>query len=147
MLDNHQSALSVTGDLAVHERQVGGVQLYVTADDFKVIDNEMGNVRINSDLQIAGELRSPRVEGDLGVDDRRVNLDEIIALVGDSAYATEQTEYLTQATPTPTATPQPAPIAVRRADDGRARSRCRTTWSSRPASLQTPGSRRSASAR
>ena len=38
--------------------------------DFKVIDNKMGNVRVNSDLQIAGELRAPRVEGELGVDDR-----------------------------------------------------------------------------
>ena len=67
MLDNHQSSLSITGDLAVHEREVGGVQIYVNADDFKVIDNEMGNVRVNSDLEIAGELRAPRVEGDLGV--------------------------------------------------------------------------------
>ena len=49
----------------------------------------MGNVRVNSDLQIAGELRAPRVEGDLGVETGRVNLDEILALIGDSAYATE----------------------------------------------------------
>ena len=79
VLDNHQSALSITGDLAIHERQVGGVQLFVTADDFKVIDNKLGNVRLNSDLEIAGELRSPRIEGDLGVTTGHVNLDEIIA--------------------------------------------------------------------
>ena len=86
MLDNHQSSLSITGDLAIHELQVGGVELYVTAHDFKVIDNKMGNVRVNSDLQIAGELRAPRIKGDLGVSTGQVNLDEIIALVGDSAY-------------------------------------------------------------
>jgi autotransporter translocation and assembly factor TamB len=94
VLDNHQSALSVTGDLAVHQRQVGEVQLYITAEDFKVIDNEMGNVRLNSNLEIGGELRAPRIIGDLGVSTGRVNLDPILALVGDSAYSTEETEYL-----------------------------------------------------
>jgi hypothetical protein len=95
VLDNHQSALSVTGDLAIHERQVGGVEIYVTASDFKVIDNNMGNVRVNSDLQIAGELRAPVVKGDLGIETGRVNLDPILAMAGDSAYATQQTEFVT----------------------------------------------------
>jgi autotransporter translocation and assembly factor TamB len=95
VLDNHQSALSITGDLAVHQRQVGGVELYVTASDFKVIDNKMGNLRVTSDLQIAGELRAPLVKGDLGIETGRINLDPILALVGDSAYSTEQTEFLT----------------------------------------------------
>jgi translocation and assembly module TamB len=97
VLDNHQAALSITGDLAVHENEVGAVLLNVTARDFKVIDNKMGNVRVNSDIQIGGELRSPRVEGDLSVETGSINLDEIIALVSDSAYATSQTEYLTKA--------------------------------------------------
>jgi autotransporter translocation and assembly factor TamB len=95
VLDNHQSALTVTGDLAIRERQLGGVQLYVTAEDFKVIDNEMGNVRIESSLEVNGELRAPRVGGYFGVTTGELNLDEIIELVGPSAYATEQTEFLT----------------------------------------------------
>lgn len=94
VLDNHQSALSVTGDLAIHDRQVGGMQLYVTARDFKVIDNDLGNVRLNSNLEIAGELRAPRVEGDVSVSTGQVNVDEIVAVTGDSGYATEPTEYL-----------------------------------------------------
>jgi autotransporter translocation and assembly factor TamB len=97
VLDNHQSALSITGDLAVHEQQIGAMLLNVTARDFKVIDNKMGNLRVNSDVQIGGELRSPRVEGDLSVETGSLNLDEIITLVSDSAYATSQTEYLTKA--------------------------------------------------
>ena len=95
VLDNHQSSMSITGDLAIHELEVGGVELYVTANDFKIIDNKLGNVRVNSNLEIAGELRAPRVTGDFGVSTGQVNLDEILALVTDSAYATEQTEYLT----------------------------------------------------
>ena len=95
VLDNQKNALSLTGDLAVHEGQVGGVQLSVTARDFKVIDNKAGNVRIDSDMQIAGELSAPRLEGDLAVNTGQVNLDEILTRIGNSAYATEQTNYAT----------------------------------------------------
>ena len=108
VLDNHQSALSITGDLAVHERQVGGVQLYVTTEDFKVIDNKMGNVRVNSNLEIGGELRTPRVIGDFGISTGRVNLDEILALVGSSPYPTEETEFLERETAAAAAAPVPS---------------------------------------
>ncbi|MGH9143959.1 MAG: translocation/assembly module TamB domain-containing protein, partial [Vicinamibacterales bacterium] len=104
VLDNHQSALSITGDLAIHERAVGGVELFVTANDFKVVDNKLGNVRINSNLEIGGELRQPRIEGDFGVSTGQVDLDQILALATDSAYATQQTEYVT----TPDAATPPA---------------------------------------
>lgn len=97
VLDNQDSALTLTGDLAVHERQVGDVKIYVTADDFKVVDNEVGNVRIHSRMEVAGELRSPRLEGYLGVTTGQVNLDEIIALTGPSPYATTPIEFVSPA--------------------------------------------------
>ncbi len=71
VLDNHQSSLSVTGDLGVHAREVGGFQIWLNADDFKVIDNKMGNVRIQSAVSLSGQLRSPIVQGFLGRHDRR----------------------------------------------------------------------------
>jgi len=98
VVDNHQQALSITGDLAVHAAQVGAFRIAIKANDFKVIDNKMGNVRINSDLRIAGELRQPSVEGDLGISTGTINLDPILAEAGTSAYATKQTEYATNAT-------------------------------------------------
>jgi autotransporter translocation and assembly factor TamB len=99
VLDNQKKPLTLTGDLAVHELEVGGVNLSLKASDFKVIDNKMGNVRINTDLRVAGELNQPRVEGELGLSTGVVNLDPIIAQTGESAYATQQTEYLAK-TPT-----------------------------------------------
>jgi autotransporter translocation and assembly factor TamB len=108
VLDNHQSALSVTGDLAVHERQVGGVQLWVVADDFKIIDNKMGNIRMQSAMEITGELRAPIVRGDVGVSTGSVNLDEIIALTGTSAYATKPTEFSSEVADTNGQTPTPS---------------------------------------
>jgi autotransporter translocation and assembly factor TamB len=96
VLDNHQSPLTITGDLAMRERQVGGVSVSLTADDFKVLDNKMGNVRIHSDMRLTGELSAPRVEGDLDLTTGRVDLDQILAQVGGaSPYATEETKIET----------------------------------------------------
>jgi len=95
VLDNHQNALTITGDLAVHERELGNVSVYVNADDFKVIDNSMGNVRVYGAIGLSGELRAPRIEGDLGITTGQINLDKILASVGESAYSTQQTEFTT----------------------------------------------------
>ena len=108
VLDNHQSSLSITGDLAIHELEVGNVELYITANDFKVIDNPLGNVRMNSAIEVAGELRSPRITGDLGVSTGQVDLDRILSLMDDSAYATKAVEYLPNAdADTPPVPPSP----------------------------------------
>src|SRR4029077_1912400 len=54
VLDDRRKPLSIAGDLAIHELAVGGVNITVKADDFKVIDNTMGHVRVRSDLRIEG---------------------------------------------------------------------------------------------
>ena len=95
VLDNHFNALSLSGDLGIGQRRLEAVQLYITADDFKVVDNELGNVRIESALEISGTLAAPRVGGFLGVTTGDVNLDRIIALAGSSPYPTEQIKYQT----------------------------------------------------
>lgn len=107
VLDNHQSALTLTGDLAVHAREVGGVQLWVNASDFKILDNRMGNVRVNSAVEIAGELRAPVLQGDFGISTGRVDLDEMMAVAGASPYSTTQTEFVTA--PAATTDEPPAP--------------------------------------
>ncbi len=93
VLDNHQSPLSISGDLPIRERQIGALALSIKANDFKVIDNQMGNVRIDSDLRVAGQVNTPRIEGELGVTTGAVNLDPILARFGTSAYATKATEF------------------------------------------------------
>ena len=105
VLDNHKSPLTITGDLAMRERQLGGVSIALTADDFKVLDNKMGNVRIHSDMRLTGELSAPRVEGELGLTTGRIDLDRIMAQVEDPAYSTEATKYQTEAGADATANP------------------------------------------
>lgn len=98
VLDNHDSALSVTGDLAVHAGDVGKFQLYVNADDFKVIDNKLGNLRVQGALELGGELRSPEIRGDFGVSTGRLDLDQLLAKIP-SAYSTEAIADPNAATP------------------------------------------------
>ena len=93
VLDNQKKPLTVSGDLGIHELAVGAFNIAVKANDFKVIDNELGNVRVNSDLRIAGELANPRVEGDLGIATGVINIDPILAQAADSAYATSPIAY------------------------------------------------------
>src|SRR5262249_55587403 len=104
LIDNHQSPLNVTGDLAIHEREVGGVAIAITSKDFKVIDNKMGNVRVDTDLRIGGELTAPRIDGSLGLTTGAINLDPILNQFGESAYSTQETNYLTSG-----AAEEPAP--------------------------------------
>ena len=95
VLDNQKKPLTFSGDLAVHELSVGAFSVAIKASDFKVIDNKMGNVRVNSDLRIAGELANPRIEGDLGITTGVIDLDRLLAETTDSAYATKPIEYAT----------------------------------------------------
>jgi len=107
IVDNHQEQLTISGDLAVHERALGEVNIYANAYDFKVIDNKMGNVRIDSNLRVAGGLTQPRIEGDLGINTGVINLDTVLANVGTSAYDTKPTEFATAPSDNRGQTPPP----------------------------------------
>ncbi|MEO8260165.1 MAG: translocation/assembly module TamB domain-containing protein [Acidobacteriota bacterium] len=108
VLDNHGQSLSISGDLAVHELQVGGVNIAIKATDFKVIDNAMGNIRLNAALNIAGELAAARIDGDIGVTTGMINVDPILAALGDSAYSIKATDIGTEAAPATSAAPKPS---------------------------------------
>jgi autotransporter translocation and assembly factor TamB len=88
IVDNHGSAMTIGGQLAVHEREVGGVDVSVKSRDFKMIDNELGNVRVNTDLHLTGELRWPRLEGTLGIETGTLEVAKILQRIGERAYST-----------------------------------------------------------
>ncbi len=88
ILDEHGQPLHVSGELAVHEREVGTVNIVVTSDNFEIIDNELGDVGIDSELRVTGELRRPRVEGEVRLEAGRLEVDRILQLFYDP-YAVE----------------------------------------------------------
>ncbi len=79
----------MSGELAVHERQVGAVNLAIDSDNFEVIDNELGDVGVDSTLTITGELRRPKVRGTIRLEAARLEVDRILQLFYDP-YSVEE---------------------------------------------------------
>jgi autotransporter translocation and assembly factor TamB len=88
ILDEHGQKLNVSGSLALHERSVGAVNIQLDSDNFEIIDNQLGDVGVDSALRITGELRRPRVEGQVRIEAGRIEVDQVLALFYDP-YATE----------------------------------------------------------
>jgi autotransporter translocation and assembly factor TamB len=80
ILDQHGKPLAIKGDLAFHERQAGAVDIAIDSDDFKVIDNELGNVHLQTHLKVTGEVRHPRLEGEMRTDAARLEVDKILLM-------------------------------------------------------------------
>ena len=88
VLDEHNEPLHVSGELAVHERQIGGVNVNIDSDNFEVIDNELGDMGVDSKLQITGELRRPHVVGEVRLEAARIEVDRVLESFYDP-YAVE----------------------------------------------------------
>jgi translocation and assembly module TamB len=115
ILDEHQRPLRIAGELGVHARQVGQVRIAVQSEGFEVIDNELAEVTLTSDLQVTGELSAPRVAGSVAVHTGTVDVDRVLETFTTGAYAEAPaalpgTEAAPAGEPTPAAAP-PAPPA------------------------------------
>ena len=88
ILDEEGERLNVAGSLAVHEKSVGAVNITVTSDNFELIDNQLGDVGVDTNIQITGEVRRPKVQGSVKIEAGRLEVDELLTLFYDP-YATE----------------------------------------------------------
>jgi translocation and assembly module TamB len=80
LLDHHGEKLTIAGELAVHEGQVGGVNVTIDSDNFELLDNELGDIQVQAALKVTGEIRRPRVVGDVRLDAARVEVDQVLQL-------------------------------------------------------------------
>src|SRR3954469_24115323 len=78
LLDRHGEKLRVAGQLAVHARELGAVNINVDSDNFEVINNELGDVQLQTALKLTGELRRPKLVGDVRLDAARVEVDKLL---------------------------------------------------------------------
>jgi translocation and assembly module TamB len=83
ILDEEGETLTVAGELAVHAREVGALNITLQSDNFELIDNELGDVGVDSDLKITGQLRRPRIEGEVRVEAGRIEVDRVLQLTHD----------------------------------------------------------------
>lgn len=89
ILDTHGSPMTIEGDLAVHAAQAGAVNVSVQSHDFKVIDNELGKIAVDTDLRLTGDARSPRIEGDVRLPADRLQLDQVLLMLS-TPYSTQE---------------------------------------------------------
>jgi translocation and assembly module TamB len=89
LLDEEGASLKVSGELAVHAARIGAVNVNIAADGFEVIDNELGDVGIDAEIAITGELRRPAVQGSIRLQAARLEVDRILALFYDP-YSVEE---------------------------------------------------------
>jgi autotransporter translocation and assembly factor TamB len=83
ILDENGEQMAISGQLAVHERQVGSVDIAIESQNFEVIDNELGDVGIGTRLKVTGQLLRPRLEGDIRIAAGRLEVDRILQLFYD----------------------------------------------------------------
>jgi autotransporter translocation and assembly factor TamB len=78
VLDQHGDTLAIGGELAMHEGQGGAVNVAIDSDNFKLMDNELGDVHVETHLKVSGAVRRPRIEGDVRMDQARLELDRLL---------------------------------------------------------------------
>jgi hypothetical protein len=83
ILDENGEQLAVAGQLAVHEGQVGAVDITLESENFEIIDNELGDLGVGSRLKVTGQLTRPKLEGDVRVAAGRLEVDRILQLFYD----------------------------------------------------------------
>jgi uncharacterized protein involved in outer membrane biogenesis len=117
ILDSRGFPLTVGGTLAVHERSVGAVDISLQSEAFEVIDNRVADLKLNTSLKLTGDVRKPRLEGRIAVENATVHLAELIEQTTATAYSTEATDAgIVGADEAARATPPPPDAAAKKTD-------------------------------
>jgi uncharacterized protein involved in outer membrane biogenesis/ribosomal protein L25 (general stress protein Ctc) len=88
ILDNRGFPMTVGGTLAVHQRAVGAVNVRIQSENFEVIDNPLADLKLDTDLRITGELRKPRIEGFVEVENGTIHIAELVERTTSDPYST-----------------------------------------------------------
>jgi hypothetical protein len=92
ILDNRGFPMTIGGTLAVHERSVGAVNVRVQSENFEVIDNELADLKLDTELRITGELRKPRIEGFVEVENGTIHVERVVERATTNPYSTTATD-------------------------------------------------------
>jgi hypothetical protein len=89
--DEDRDRLVAIGELGIVRRSLGEMNLQVSASQFKVLDNQFGDMEIDSDVRVTGEVAKPTVTGEIITRPARLEVDQILDQLTRSAYSTEAT--------------------------------------------------------
>jgi len=87
--DDGRDRLVAIGELGIVRRSVGEMNVQVSASDFKVLDNEFGNLEVATDIRVTGDPAKPTVTGEIRTEGGRLEVDQILEQLSRSPYRTE----------------------------------------------------------
>jgi translocation and assembly module TamB len=87
--DDGLDKLVAIGELGIERRSLGQMNLQISSSQFKVLDNEFGDMQIDSDVRVTGEVDKPIVTGEITTRPARLEVDQILEQLSRSAYSTE----------------------------------------------------------
>ncbi|HET9467242.1 MAG TPA: translocation/assembly module TamB domain-containing protein [Vicinamibacterales bacterium] len=89
--DEDQDSLVAIGELGIERRSIGAMNLQISASEFKVLDNQFGDMEVDSDIRVTGEVAKPTVTGEIVTRPARLEVDQILDQLSRSPYRTEAT--------------------------------------------------------
>jgi autotransporter translocation and assembly factor TamB len=89
--DDDLDKLVAIGQLGIERRSIGEMNLQISSSQFKVLDNQFGEMQIDSDVRITGEVAKPIVTGEIVTRPARLEVDQILEQLSRNPYATEAT--------------------------------------------------------
>ena len=92
ILDARGGPMTIGGTLGVHEYSVGAVNINVDANNFAAVHNRLADLTLDARLKLTGDLRKPRLEGTIDVEDGTIHVAELIEEVTASPYALDETD-------------------------------------------------------
>jgi translocation and assembly module TamB len=87
--DREGHSLDVKGSLGTRELRVADVEIEILAREFEVLRNELGTVDVDVKLNVSGQFRSPRIEGDVTIVSGQLRADAILDRTLFQPYSTE----------------------------------------------------------
>lgn len=109
--DEDGHLLRVNGRLDVLRRgSSGDVDLRIVAQDFKLLDNQFGELTVDLDLTGAGTLTAPQLIGAIKIERGRFEVDQLLQQFLPSTAYESTSPFSTPVTPKPGTDPHPAPV-------------------------------------
>ena len=89
--DDDLDRLVAIGELGIERRSIGQMNLQISTSQFKVLDNQFGDMQIDSDVRVTGEVANPTVTGEIVTRPARLEVDQILEQLSRNPYSTEAT--------------------------------------------------------
>jgi autotransporter translocation and assembly factor TamB len=107
--DAEQDRLVAIGELGIERRSIGQMNLQISSSQFMVLDNQFGDMEVDSDIRVSGEVAKPIVTGEITTRPARLEVDQILEQLSRSPYRTEATVATVDPDPLPLTPPNDDP--------------------------------------